>query len=369
MENVDLIVDGRAQGELANYIAHQGRMDPNRMRPFLGKDNKPYYSVYKGGDPTILDNWVVVPALHTNATLRKDEWKQLDDAVLRAKEYRLGGIEDLRSRGLTYNLGNAMGTTVLEWHEVSGDLEADMTMDGITRALNNRPDYQFNYIPIPIIHVDYEINARELATSRNMGNPLDTTMAERAARAVLVRLENMLFTNISYSYGEKDSHNRNTIYSYVNHPDRNQVTLTTAWNDSAKTGKDIVDEVISWKQTSIEDRHYGPWMIYIPTAYETILDEDYVGSTPDTAPNTTIRQRLLQISGILGIKVIDTLAADNVLFIQMTLDVVRLIQGLDLQNIQWGEEGNFVTKYKVLTIQVPQIRSDPDGRSGIIHIA
>jgi hypothetical protein len=110
-------------------------------------------------------------------------------------------------------------------------------------------------------------------------------------------------------------------------------------------------------------------MIYIPTAYETILDEDYVGSTPDTAPNVTTRQRIMQISGIKGIKVIDTLAADTILFVQMTSDVVRLIQGMGLTNVEWETEGRFITKYKVLTIQVPQIRSDPDGRSGIIHVA
>lgn len=367
---VDLISnDGKVLGEVANAFANQNRLDPNRMRPFIGADGKSYFSVYKGGEVDDPANYAVVPAINTNATLRRDEWKQLDEAVVRAQDYRLGGIEDLRTRGLTYTLGNAMGTTVLEWHDVQGDLTADLTMDAVTRTQGNRVDWQHNYIPIPIVHVDYEINARALATSRNMGNPLDTTMAERAARAVLEKLENMLFTNLTYSFGEKDSRSRNTIYSYVNHPDRNLASLGTAWDDSSVTGKNIVDQVIAWKQQSINDRHYGPWMIYIPTGYETILDEDYVGSTPDTAPNTTIRQRIMQIDRILGIKVIDTLAADNVLFVQMTPDVVRLVQGMGLQNVEWQTEGKFITKYKVLTIQVPQIRADADGRSGVLHIS
>jgi len=370
MANVDLIgTDGRAQGEIAAQLLSNGKMDPNRMRPFIGKDGGSYYSVYSGGDPTDKSNYKVVPALNTNATLRRDEWKQLDDAVVRAKDYRLGGIEDLISKGLTFQLGNAMGTTVLEWHDVVGNLEAEMTMDGVTRGLGNRVDWKFNYMPIPIVHVDYNLNLRSLETSRNMGNGLDTTLAERATRAVMEHLENMLFKKLTYSFGEKDSHNHNTIYSYVNHPDRNQISLIHAWNDSATTGKDIVDEVISWKQVSIDDRHYGPWQIYIPPAYETVLDEDYVGATPDTAPSNTIRQRIMNISGITGIKVIDTLAADTVLFIQMTPDVVRLVQGLPIQNIEWQTEGKFVSHYKVMTIQVPQIRSDADGRSGICHIA
>jgi hypothetical protein len=38
-----------------------------------------------------------------------------------------------------------------------------------------------------------------------------------------------------------------------------------------------------------------------------------------------------------------------------------------VQNVQWQTEGNFVNKYKVLTIQVPQIRSDDNNACGVLH--
>jgi hypothetical protein len=367
--NVDLIGQGgQLTGEVANYVASQGRLDPGRMRPFLHTNGKSYCTVYAGGNPADASSYKTIE-VNAGSTLRRDEWKTLDDAVMMVSRSRLGGIDDLISKGLTYNLGNAMGTTVLEWHDVSDGMEADLTMDGVTRGIGDRVVYQHNYLPIPIIHVDYEINARVLAASRSMSNPLDTTAAERATRKINEKLEAMLFTNTSYSFGEKDSRTRNTIYSYVNHPDRNLKTLTKAWTDSSKTGKQIVDEVIAMKQKSIDNLHFGPWMLYIPTAYETQLDEDYVGSTPDTAPNTTIRARLLAISGIQGIKVVDTLPANNVLLVQMTSDVVRLIRGMGIQNVEWSTEGKMITKYKVMTIQVPQIRSDMNGKSGIVHLA
>jgi len=369
MLNVDLIgQNGQLQGEVASYAMSAGRLDPNSLRPFVGSDNKTYITVHTGGSKTDPQNYKAIPIM-ANGTLRRDEWKQLDDVILKAAEYRLGGVDDLVSAGLTYQLGNAMGTTVLEWHDISSALTADLTMDGVTRVQNNRPVYTHNYMPIPILHVDYEINARELATSRNMGNPIDTTMAERAVRTIKERLEAMLFTDTTYQFGEKDSRNQNAIYSYINHPDRNLVSLTIPWNDSSVTGKDIVDQIIGWKQVGIDALHYGPWQLYIPTAYETKLDEDYTGSNPDTNAAVTIRQRIMNISNIKGIKVIDTLEADNVLMVQMTSDVVRLVQGMGLTNVEWGTEGNFITKFKVLTIQVPQIRSDANRRSGIIHIS
>ena len=119
------------------------------------------------------------------------------------------------------------------------------------------------------------------------------------------------------------------------------------------------------KQASINNYHYGPWTLYIPTNYETVLDADYDATTP----GTTIRERILKIAGVNEIKVSDTLADDNVLLIQMTRDVIRLVRGMGLQNVQWSEEGGMVTKFKVMTIQVPQIRSDAYGKTGIVHLA
>ena len=362
--NVDVITANQIMGDVAHQFYSAGRLDPGTLRPYIGKDGRAYITVFKGGDPKKIQNYQAVP-IQANATLRRDEWKQLDEAILPIAESRLGGVQDLIDSGLTYNLGNALGTTVLEWHDVSDALEAELTMDGISRAKGDRPVFQHNYLPIPIVHVDYEINLRALEASRRLGNPLDTTYAERAARKVREKLEEMLFTNTSYSFGEKDSRTRNTIYSYVNHPDRIQVSLSENWDASGKTGAEIVSDVLSMKQQSINNHFYGPWTLYIPTAYETVIDEDY----DSTTPGTTIRERILKIDGIQKIKVIDKLPANNVLLVQMTTDVVRMVRGLPIQNIQWKEEGNFVTKFKVLTIQVPQIRSDANGRTGLVHLA
>jgi len=364
--NVDLIArGGLTQGVLANQVMDGNRINLGSMRPWVGKDGRAYMTIYNGGDPNVLTNYTTRP-INTNATLRRDEWKQLDDVLMQVSRSRLGGVQDLVSRGLTFDLGNAMGTTVFEWHDVTDPMEADLTMDGITRSQGDRPEYQHNYMPIPIIHVDYEINARVLAASRSLGNPLDTTSAESAARRVEEKLEDMLFTNTTYSFGATDSRGRNSIYSYVNHPDRNTVALATNWDAAAMTAALILADVQAMKQASMTALHYGPWMLYIPSLYETVMDLDYATGSNN---GQTIRQRLMNIEGLLGIKVVDRMPANEVLLVQMTSDVVRLIRGMGLQNVQWDEEGKFVTKYKVLTIQVPQIRSDVNGASGVVHLA
>lgn len=356
--NMDFIANGSAQGDVASLLQANGRLDTARMRPYIANDGKAYITVFKGGnlDPKLPTSYA---AIQVNAgTLRREEWMALDSAVLQIAETRLNGIQDLISAGLVYNLGNAMGTTVLETQTLSDALDAELSMDGVSRAKNDRAVFGSVYLPIPILHADYQINARVLAASRNMGNPLDSTNAERAARKVAEKLEAMLFGSQTYSYGN------GTIYGYANYPDRAQLALSKAWNDATKTGADIIADVSAMKQKAIADKHYGPYVLYVPTAYETVLDQDYA-----TSKEGTIRERILKINNIKDVKVNDTLAANNVLLVQMTSDVVRLVRGLPIQNVQWKSEGEFVNNYKVLTIQVPQIRSDANKKTGIVHLA
>jgi hypothetical protein len=236
-------------------------------------------------------------------------------------------------------------------------MEAQVTMDAIARGKGDRPVYEQTYLPIPIIHSAFEMNDRFLQVARAAGNPIDTDSAEAAARRCAETLENMLFTNITYPYGG------GTIYSYLNHPSRIPGSLTAAWTSTGYTGADIIADVLAMKQEAIDNRRYGPYVLYVPTAYETILDMDF-----STAKGmNTIRERILQIGNIQAVTVVDRLPANNVLLVQMTSDVVRLVEGWDFTTVQWQELGGFVNKFMVMTIQVPQIRTSKGQLTGVVH--
>lgn len=352
-----------------NFVNNSGGIDIGRGRPYLGDDNRIYIAHYTGGDPKLHTSYkeicINASPLNTNATLRRDEWKQLDEALLDVVRQRLGGFQDLFDNNLVYNLGNAMGTTQLEWHDVGDALVAELTMDGITRAVNDAVEFQTNYLPIPILHVDYEINLRHLEASRKLGNGLDTILAERAAQAILLKQEDMLFTDTSYAFGAVDDRGRNKIYSYLNFPDRNTVNLSIPWDHSAATAAGILQDVLDMVASATAAYHYGPYMLYIPVAYQRILDDDYnvAGSSL-----LTIKERILKLTNIKGIKVIDRLTADNILLVEMNKQTVRIVNGMGLTNLSQKEEFGMVSKYKVMAIQVPQIRSDQNGKSGIVHM-
>ena len=107
--SVDLIHNGQAQGAFANELLANGRTDVGMMKPWISeKDGKPYVTIFSGGDPVDPSNYKTMPTTNA-ATLRRDEWKALDDAVVRIAETRLNGVQDLIDKGLPYNLGNGFG--------------------------------------------------------------------------------------------------------------------------------------------------------------------------------------------------------------------------------------------------------------------
>jgi len=317
-------------------------------------------NMIKGGATTaqrLLASGMRVNSLRTNATLRKDEWKHYDTVAIKTAQRRLVGVSDLMSRGLTYSLTNGLGTTVLEYEDMSDVNDAQLSLDAVSRGQSDAIEFDLKYLPLPIIHADFDISIRKLNASRTTGQPLDTLMVEAKAQKIAEKLEAILFTGSSlFTFGG------GTIYGYTDFPHRNTGSLAVDWDDSAATGATILSDLVAMKQASISDRHHGPWILYIPTAYETVLDEDYVSGYPKT-----IRQRLMEVGGILDIKVVDLLTANNVLLVEMDKQTVRLVEGLPLTTVEWQTQGNMVFNFKLMTISVPQLRADQGNRCGIQH--
>jgi len=295
-------------------------------------------------------------ALRSNDTLLYDEWKAIDEAVLPAAQERMVGIADLQSRGLTYNIPNGMSKTVLAYQD-AGDIEdAVLSMEGLNQSQRDRPEYGTKYLPLPIIHYDFWFSIREISEARAGRMPLDTTMAEMAARKVAEKAEAMLFQGAdSFNYAG------GTIYGYEDFTHINSCAITANWDDTGATGTTMLADLRRMKQMSLDDRNGGPWMVYVPGNFETAIDADF-----KAASDKSIRQRLLEMSGIIDIKVCDYLTDDKIIMVQMASNTVRLVEGMGLTTVQWDTEGGMRINFKVMAIWVPQLRADQNNRTGIV---
>lgn len=339
------------QGSVAQRLL-QARFDPGALRPYE-HNGKSFMTVNAGAG-----KHKIVRA-NTVATLRYDEYKAIDTAVQKIAQQRLVAAADLQSRGLTYPLSNAMGTMVLQWETQSGFEAAEMDMSAVKTSAEDRVTFEPNYLPIPITHKSFSISARELDASRRTGEPLNTSNAEAAARVVAEKIEDTILTGAStFAFGG------GTLYGYADYTNRSTVSLSTNWDASATSGEDILDDVLSLISAAHTDRHYGPYIIYVPTAYGVILDDDF-----KTNSDRTIRERILAIDSISAIRTADRLTANNVLLVEMTPDTVKLVNGMNITTVQWEELGGLQLKFKIMAIMVPWIKADQSSRSGIVHLS
>jgi len=354
---MDFIMNGQGHGSVAATLMEAG-MDANVLRPYIGDDNRHYITVNGDNGPE------AVPLTNATASLRKDDWKLLDSAIVKAAKPRLKAVADLRGMGLTFNIPNGMAKTVLETETQSDISEADISMDGLRESTADRPVFELTNLPLPIIHKDFNFSARQVMVSRNGGSPLDTTTAELAARRVAETAEKLLCgTYGTYAFGG------GTIYGYTNYPKRLTKTMTSP-AAGGYTPADTVTDVLAMIEQAKAAYHYGPYMLYTSIKWDKTLDEDYSSAKGDN----TLRDRLKAITDIQDVRTLDYLdttpgsATDYVmLLVQMTSDVIREVMGMDITTVQWETRGGMQLNFKVMAIMVPQLRADINDNTGIVH--
>ena len=355
---MDFILNGQSSGSVADVLMAND-FNVNALRKWRGNDGKTYMTV-NGADgkpkPQLLTN--------ATATLRKDDWQILDRAIVKAAKPRLKAVADLRAAGLTYNIPNGMGKTVLQTETQSDITGADVSMDGLAQSMGDRPVFELTNLPLPIIHKDFDFSARQVMTSRQGGSPIDTTTAELAARRVAEEAEKLLL-GVSTSF-DQYKFGGGTIYGYTDYPNRLTKTITapTAGGYTPATTITEINQMILQAKQAF---HYGPYMCYMSLAWDPYLEGDYSTAKGDN----TLRERIMAINDIQDVRTLDYLDTAGTSFIivlvQMTPDVVREVVGMDITTVQWESKGGMQLNFKVMAIMVPQLRADQNSNTGIVH--
>lgn len=295
-----------------------------------------------------------VNALRTNGTLQKDEWVYFDNTVVQIARKYLVITQELMARGMTMNLPNALGHTMIEW-EKQGDMDpAIITMSGLSESQNDRIIYDLDNMPVPIIHKDFNINIRALAASRNKGLPLDTTQAQIASRKVSELIETLIFDGASVLGSGKP------IYGLRTAPYRNTGSLAESWLTSS--GDSIVRDTNAMLTALDNDNMYGPYGMFIGSSVGIRFGEDYKSES-----DRSIMERLRTIENLAFIKTTKDLAPGEVIVFQLTPDVIDLVMGMTPTTIEWDTHGGMITNFKVMAIIVPRVRNDLLNQSGIAH--
>lgn len=302
--------------------------------------------------------------LAVNATLRKDEWESIDTRVNDVMRERLTIADDLRAAGLVVPMD--IGTVLRVTERLSDMDTADVSFDGDTAPVKDRPEFKRNVIPVPVISKDFTLNWRQLAASRRGGTGLDVTGAALAARKVRDRLQNLITNGYGSGPGTNPASGTDgqSIPGLTTAPNRLRVTLGTAWDAS---GSDIIGDVERMLQTAYAYNLFGPFALYVPKNYWATIQGDYSALKGDR----TYMERIAAFTDIRTIRPLDALADDNVVLVQMTEDVIDMSEAQAVTTVQW-EKSPFVTNFRVMTVAGPQIKSIETSFgatiNGIVHL-
>lgn len=397
----DFVLNSQGHGPVGQMLAGL-RFDPGMLRPYFDKNNNAAVTINTGRTTLVkgeqvpirehrlvrdlINNGIMSPVFNATS-LRKEEWLDLDRTILRAARYRLRAWGDLSSRN-SFGGFNGMSKMILEHETMSDPGEAMVDMDGLTDGRTDSPKYQLEGLPLPITHSDFWFSSRRLAISRNTGTPLDTTMGEAAGRRVAETIEKTTIGNqTGIAYGGNSTQvggygRTSQVYGYLTFPDR--LVYDTLTTPTGTNPEDTVSDVLAMRDQLYANKFYGPFMLYHSNDWDQFLDNDYARLGGNNA-NMTLRDRLRKIEGIEDVRRLDMLfsatpdtdqpGGENLvgtnpftmILVQMTPDVARAVNGMDITTVQWESVGGMRLNFKVMCIQVPQLRADHYGNCGILE--
>lgn len=416
-------------GDQFNYTYNgQTYWDEGARKPYLDKNDRLAVTIntgrftYEKGEKVpirehrlvrdLVNNGVISDPMVTNATaLRKEEWIELDRTALRAARYEMTLYADINRLSGSFGGFNAMGKLMLEYETMADPGEAIVDFDGLTPGRGDQTKFQLEGFPLALTHADFQIPMRLLTISRNSGTPLDANLSEASARRVGEMVEKTAVGNVTgVTYGGNSTQvggygRTSQVYGATNFPARLTKTgYKPTLNGRSGTGwvpNDTILDVLAAIDQLRLNKFRGPWMIYHSNDWDQYLDRDYfITSTATNTPisTRTLRERLCAIQNgdgtdagkkvILGCKRLDmlfgtapgagtgnagaayydTLYPYTFLLVQMTPDVVRAINGMDITTVQWQEKGGMQLKFKVMAIQGAMYRADFYQNCGVLHL-
>lgn len=314
----------------------------------------PLPSHLKSLQAALLQN-LSVAQMRSLSPLPEDAQRIIDQAVVRVGRDRLVVVADLIDAGLTYNVPDALSVMEVQWDAVSESGHAQRTMNPSARGENQLPDRVPNRIPLYLTTDDFFFGIRTLRASQRVGMPLDTTLVEQATRNVNEAIEDAAINGAQLKVHGYDTPGLLTA------PNVNTFTIT---NWMTETGENILAQVLSMIGVAHSARRFGPYNLYIPTNYGVRLQNDFKANG-----ELSIMARLMQVQSggrTLNIRVADQLPANTVVLVQMTSDIIDLVDGQRPVTVPWTSPDGFTLYWLVMAIQVPRVKTDYAQTSGIV---
>jgi uncharacterized linocin/CFP29 family protein len=340
--------DGSAEGDIAAMLIASGG-DIGAMRPYIwnGKHYRPMWNRQK-------QKLEAVPLQNATATLSYEAWKKIDREVAQEAQRPMNAVADLRQRGLVETWSNGYATMTYVSQAMSGMGKAIVSMDGLDENENDRQQFKSTPTPMPVIHAGFSMSAREIAAAAQSGQPIDTSGLAECGRVVSEKIEELTLGAVT-----GPTYNGGTVYGYQNFPYINTTTITSpeagGWDPET-----AVANVNSMIQALIDDRRFGPYVLYYGPAWSEYMNKDF-----KTYGDRTLAQRLRDNDGLDAVRMAHFIDDYSLILVQMDKGTVRLLNGMEIMTVQYDTRGGALKNFTVMAVQSPQVRATYDGHCGV----
>ncbi len=293
-----------------------------------------------------------IPDLRINSILRKDEWEELDRAVVEESHNRMNAIQRLIDQGLVQRLGGP-GTLISQWNTITEMTRASVTVEGVTKTDMDLVDHKLQGVTIPVIHKRFDLSVRTLDASRNLGDGVDLTNATEATRVVEEEWERMFFAgNTGVNL------NGNPIWG---------VTTETNINTGAATGdfgtiSNIYPTFLAMVNAIAGDNYHGPIDFWVATTQFNEMQNRFTDGSGQTA-----LEAVKIIQQVREVFPSDWMTAGTLVGVTMLRDVIDVALTQTPTLVEWMSPDGMMAHFKVIAIGAPRVKSTYAGNSGIAY--
>ncbi len=293
-----------------------------------------------------------------------DAQRMIDQSVTRVGRTRLTLVNDLISRNLTFNLPNWLGVPTLYRENVGEAGHAQRTMVPKARGERQIIPRTGSTLPIFCTWDDFSFDIRTLLAAARAGAPLDTSHTEQATRNVNEAIEDQAINGAGFNV------DGNPAPGVLEVPQHYRYVDDQSWTHADHSGADILADVQGMIQVLIDQKFYGPYVLYVNTLYWAELMADYKNES-----DKTVLQRLEELKYSSGpdgnpvnlvVKPADMLPAERTVLIQMTSDVIDVVLGQTPTPLDWEDGPGFERFFIVLACVITRIKANYNGEYGIV---
>lgn len=281
-----------------------------------------------------------------------EEHEEREEDVLQEVRTNLTMMESVMSAGFTRSTSLAR-TEYIKQRTNEWSNTGEISMDGRAESTPDERVKERFGVPIPIVHVDYEIPARRQQQSMNFGESIEDEQAEEAGRILRETEENLFLDGWGPTVPDSQGNNldlfgvRDSTVSITG-------TASGDWGTPSNV-LDTIDKILNAFETQTTGNDRGPdpveqgmWLWYHPNQRSDLRAAD-----PRGDGNMSLMQRIERDYPYIEMQAAGELADGELVATVQDPRFLRILTAQAPTNMSEEVEMGLATKYKVLASRIP----------------